>query len=163
MENNSSNNQPRRSWWPIVIVAYFACFLSACIAFVIYCSFHKVDLVSKDYYAQELRYQEQMERLARGLEVQGEVRIAYDAASQQMLIALPLSQARQGISGWIQLYRPSSASQDRQLALALNHEGVQTWDASVLEPGLWRVRVTWSVAHQQYYHDHKLIIPQRKT
>jgi nitrogen fixation protein FixH len=63
----------------------------------------------------------------------------------------------------VHLYRPSAAGLDRQLALELDAAGVQALDASGLEPGLWRVKVTWSVGGQQYYFDQKVVISPPKS
>lgn len=163
MANNpaTTGDAVPRSLWPIAIIGVFIVFLAGCIAFVVYATRHQVDLVSRDYYAQELKHQEQMDRVARTQGIQSQVRIAYDAGQQAVTVALPGEHARQKPAGEVHFYRPSAASLDRRERLDVDLQGAQKLDARLLEPGLWRVRVTWSVHHQQYYWDEKVVISQK--
>jgi hypothetical protein len=162
MANNPSTaaGAPRRSLWPTAIIGVFIVFLAGCITFVVYATRHQVDLVSSDYYAQELKHQEQMDRVARTQGIQSQVRIAYDAALQAVTLALPIEHARQKPAGEIHFYRPSASGLDRRERLAVDAQGIQKLDARALAPGLWRVRVTWSVSDQQYFWDEKVEIPK---
>lgn len=147
-----------RNPWPVAIVVFFACFILASVGFVVYSTFHGVDLVSADYYEQEIRYQEQMERVARTQAIRAEVRVSYDPTQQRITLTLPSDHAGRQPTGQIHLYRPSSAQLDRHVDLDVNALGHQALDARALATGLWRVRVSWTVGQTQYYCDQSVVI-----
>jgi hypothetical protein len=118
----------------------------------------KADLVSKDYYEQELRFQGQIDRAERTRREASQAAVAYDAADQHITVSLPPGQARGKLSGNIELYRPSAAGLDRAVKLEPDANGVQRLDASNLAPGLWKVRVSWTVEKQDYYLEQKVVL-----
>ena len=44
------------------------------------------------------------------------------------------------------------------MQLAVNAEGAQRLDAKSLRPGLWKVRVQWTAAGQDYFFDEAVVI-----
>jgi hypothetical protein len=150
---------PRR-WdpWPVSIIAFFIVAIIGCVTFVVFCTRHTADLVAADYYDQEVRYQGQMDRVQRTQQRGQLASVSYDAARKQIAIALPATRSRGAATGSVQLYRPSAASLDREFKFEAGPTGVQTIDAAGLEPGLWRVRISWTIDHMDYFIDEKLII-----
>lgn len=142
--------------WPYGIIVTFVLFISATIGLVIMACGQKADLVSADYYEQEIRFQSQLDRAARARAVPAAV--SYEAASHQIKIELPANRSDRASAGRIQLYRPSSANLDRKFNLDLNPQGVQCLDASALASGLWKVRVSWTEAHQEFYIERSVTI-----
>ena len=51
--------------WPVAITLIFSIFVLTLIGLVIFTSGHSVDLVSEDYYGQELAFQKQIDRIKR--------------------------------------------------------------------------------------------------
>lgn len=147
-----------RNPWPIAIVAYFAVFITGIVVFVAFAARNKLDLVRPDYYAEEIQFQRQLDRLNRTQSLARQVTIAYDAAQQTVAIALPPAHAGQPTSGRIHFYRPSDASLDRDVQLAVNEQGVQLVDARKLRPGLWKVRVQWTTSGQEYFFDQSVVV-----
>jgi nitrogen fixation protein FixH len=156
----NSIKQPR-SLWPYGIIAAFAIFISGTIGLIVLACGHRTELVSADYYEQEIKFQNRLDQLRRTAELNVAGAIAYDAAKQQVKISLPRDQSRQPITGQVQLYRPSAAGLDRQVALTPDREGVQIVDATDLRPGLWKVRVSWMAGDKNYFIDQKVVIGSR--
>jgi len=146
---------PRFNPWPVSIISFFVVALIGCGTFIGFCSRHPADLVSADYYEQEVRYQRQINRIQRASQLGS---VTYDAAQKRIIIALPRNQSQTVVTGTIQLYRPSAINLDRQIELEPNRDGVQTLDASALLPGLWKVRVSWTFEHQEYFLEQKLTL-----
>lgn len=144
--------------WPWAIVLTFVLFISGTVGLVVMACSQKVELVSSNYYEQELKFQGQLDRLNRTSRLAAPTIINYDAAQQRLTIALPPEQARHAVRGRIQLYRPSESGLDRQLELRPDRGGVQSIDASALTPGLWKVRVSWTVDRQDYFAEQKLVL-----
>src|SRR5262249_15302292 len=118
----------------------------------------KVELVSGDYYEQELKFQGQIERVRRTERLGVEVFVGYDSSKRAITVTVPANQSQHPLTGHIQLYRPSAARLDQELPLQLNGEGRQSFDASHLRPGLWKVRVSWTAAGEDYFIEKKLVV-----
>jgi hypothetical protein len=155
-------NSPNR-WnpWPVSIVAFFVVALIGCGTFVAYCNRHPADLVAADYYEQEVRYQGQIDRLQHAQQAGQAASVSYDPASKCIRLVLPPNSSPAHAAGTIQLYRPSAIKMDRQVNLATDAQGLQSIDAAGLAAGLWKVRVSWTVAQQDYFIDQKLVIGDR--
>jgi len=169
-EMNSSQSPPSsqplaksRNPWPIAIIAYFIVFISGIVTFAIFASRQKVELVRPDYYADEIQFQQQLDRLNRTQPISAGVTIVYDSDQQTITVTLPVAHPQHATSGQIHLYRPSDAHLDQDLALALDPEGVQQVDAKTLRPGLWKVRVQWTVDGQDYFFAQTVIVRAAQT
>jgi hypothetical protein len=148
-----------RKWdpWPLSIIVFFTVAILGFAVFIIFCNRHPADLVAADYYEREIQYQTQIDSFQRARE-QSSARVSYDAPSNSLRIALPRTSGTQLSAGTIQLYRPSSAKLDRRLNLQLDADGVQKINAASLTPGLWKVRVSWRMAGQDYAMDQAVVI-----
>jgi len=149
--------------WPVSIIAFFSVAILGCGTFIAFCSRHPADLISSNYYEEEVRYQGQIDRLQHTQQRAQFASVTYDATTKLITISLPPDQSRAKPSGQIQLYRPSAMNLDRQLKLELNPNGVQTLDAAALLPGLWKVRVSWALDNRDYFIDQKLVIPSNHS
>ena len=150
---------PRIEPWPVGIAAFFAVVIGLLVSWAVVAQRNPEELVSADYYEQELAYQGHIGRLRRsagaGVSIThlpgrqgGVLRIAWPAASRPV-----------GVAGEVGLYRPSEASLDRRIPLRVGADGVQTVDASGLKPGLWRVRVQWGPKDSGFFAEAPVVIP----
>jgi nitrogen fixation protein FixH len=156
----STPDSNRRRWdpWPLSIAAFFTVAIIGCSTFIAFCNRHPADLVAADYYEQEVRYQGQIDSLQRAQARAEQASVAFDAARKRIVVALPPDQFGTNITGTIQLYRPSAVNLDKQFQLAPDAAGVQAIDATTLAPGLWKVRVSWTVDKQDYFLDRKVVV-----
>ena len=153
------NRQPR-SPWPTVIVVFFIVFALFLASFIAWAIRQREDLVAANYYENEIRYQQQLDRLNRSQPFAGESIVTFDPAQRSIVITLPTAQA-QGAAGRVHLYRPSDARLDRELPLAVNAKGVQNLDAKTLRGGLWKVRVQWTAGGQEYFIERMVLVANR--
>jgi hypothetical protein len=147
-----------RNLWPVGIIVTFALFFAGTVGLVVMACTQKVDLVSADYYEQELKFQGQIDRVERTRHAATQATVAYDAATRCIIVALPAEQAGHEVSGRIELYRPSASGLDHAVKLEPDSKGVQRVDAAGMSPGLWKVRVSWTVEHQDYFLDQKMVV-----
>lgn len=145
-----------RNLWPFAIIGIFALFIAGMTTMVVLACRSNTDLVSRDYYEQELRFQGRIDSLDRTHSLGATAK--YDAPSRRIIISLPAAHAGKSVDGQIQLYRPSAAGMDRQFKLKPDAQGIQALDAADLENGLWKIRVAWNVAGQEYFLDRKMIV-----
>ena len=111
-----------------------------------------VDLVSKDYYEQEIKYQDQIERVKR-TQALGDVMLDYKAEEQTILLQMPATYRDMSLSGTVTLFRPSDDKLDKQLPLQLGRDQSQLIDVADLESGIWKVRVNFSANDEDYYSE----------
>jgi hypothetical protein len=147
-----------RNLWPYAIILTFVLFISGTVSLVVMACSQKADLVSPNYYEEELKFQGQLDRLQHAQQLAGPASVAYDGAQRRITISLPPQEIGHEVIGNIHLYRPSEAGLDRHLELRLDERGVQFVDAGSLVPGLWKVRVAWTVDKQDYLIDEKVVI-----
>jgi nitrogen fixation protein FixH len=149
---------PGRNYWPLGILLAFALFILGTAGLIVLAASQRSDLVSDNYYEQEIQYQARMDSLDRVRQLGTAASAAYDAKGGRILIALPAEHAGRPVTGQVQLYRPSAAGLDRQFKLEPDANGAQWLDATDLPRGLWKVRVAWRVEGQEYFLDQKIVI-----
>jgi len=147
-----------RNPWPTAIIGYFVVFISFLIGFVAFASRQKVELVRKDYYAEEILFQQQIDRAKRTQPFHGHVFINYEAAAGRITVAVPSEHVSDGFSGKVTFYRPSDSQLDRRLELTPDSTGRQTIDARGIQGGLWRVRIDWSIRGLEYSYEDLVVI-----
>lgn len=153
---NTTASRPARSFWPYAIIIWMSLFATGVFSYIVFAQGHKMDLVGTDYYDQEIKFQQQIDRMDRTRAVEREVAIAYVDGS--IRVALPPEHVRQKVTGTVHLYRPSNAKLDQHFPLSLGAEAAQSIDAKALQPGLWKVRVTWKVGGEEFFHDKSVVV-----
>ena len=136
--------------WPYAIVVAMVLFMSYIAMFVYKAMNLEVDLVSKNYYEQEIQYQDHMNKVGR-TKAAGDVAIKYNEVAQHILLQLPESFKGQAVNGTITLFRPSNDKLDQELPLQLGRDQSQLIEAAALEKGLWKVRVSFTAESEAYY------------
>jgi nitrogen fixation protein FixH len=148
----------RRNWWPVGIALALTGFAGGLATLITFALSSNSDLVMRDYYEQEIRYQDQIERKQRTQPLSAEVEVTHDALLGKILIRLPADHAVRGANGEVHLYRPSAEGLDRRYPLALNAAGMQVIEASDLASGLWRVKIQWKVGEEEFFEETRLVI-----
>jgi nitrogen fixation protein FixH len=148
----------KKSFWPYGIILTFVLFISGTIALIVIACTHKTDLITANYYDDEIQFQKRLDQMNRTAQLSDSVHVAYDIATGQINISLPQTQVAPTTSGRIQLYRPSDTRLDQVVDLQLNQHGSQVVDASALRPGLWKVRVQWTAQDQDYFADRSIVV-----
>ena len=141
----------KRNPWPYAIIAYFVLFITVMAAWIAFAVRNDDELVRADYYEHELKFQSEIDRASRGLAAN--VKLDYNSAAQSIVVTLPPEAA----IGSLFFYRPSDSKLDREISLKLS-QGEQTLDTRQLQPGLWKVRLTWTTDGVEFRHDQTLVL-----
>jgi hypothetical protein len=149
---------PRFNPWPAGIIGAFVLFVGGTVGLIVLASSNRMELVSHDYYEQELRYQQRLDGLNRAQRLAPAAQASFDADHGKITLTLPSEHARQQARGEITLFRPSAAGLDRRFELQLGPDGTQSLDATSLQPGLWNVRVLWRVAGEDFCLDQTVVV-----
>jgi nitrogen fixation protein FixH len=138
--------------WPYIIVVAMVCFMAYIAMFVYKAMNQDVDLVSKDYYDQEINYQDQIEKVKR-TQALGDVMLDYKAEANTILLQLPATYKDKSLTGTITLFRPSDDEMDKKLPLQLGRDHSQLLETVDLKCGVWKVRVDFSDGEETYYSE----------
>src|SRR5579883_2941376 len=93
----------RINLWPISIIAFFSVAIIGCTTFITFCSRHPADLISPNYYEEEVRYQGQIDRQIHALERASTASVCYEPATKRITVSLPIDGGVAKASGRIQL------------------------------------------------------------
>jgi nitrogen fixation protein FixH len=151
----STQKSPRNPW-PIAIAGYFTVVIISITVFISWSVRQNEDLVRKDYYAEEIQFQQHLDQMNRTQALNQKPAIEFDPTRNVLTIFLPNAEA--SATGDIHFYRPSDATLDRNVKLSLKADGSQQIDGRQLREGLWKVRVTWTAHGQQYFCEKSIIV-----
>lgn len=141
----------KKNPWPYAIIICFAIFITAMTSWIVFAVRNDHQLVRKDYYEHELKFQNELDSFQRAADT--DVRVSYDHAAQVVTIALPAGAAEASAH----FYRPSDVALDKQLRIA-----PQTpINVSAFAEGLWKLRLSWKVGEANYRHDETLVLAKR--
>ena len=109
-----------------------------------------IELVTDNYYEEEIKFQDQIDKENSALKLDREV-ISYDAASKTVLLDLP-----SGASGKLQLFRPSDSNLDQVLSFTTAEEGQTAIPVGNLKAGYWKFQLNWTEVGKDYYEEKKI-------
>ena len=148
----------KRTIWPYAIIATFVLF-AGYIGFMVQQAMRTtVDLVSPDYYQQELTYQKRMETVARTAALSAPVQVHHDATVQRLILRLPATLLGQVIKGQVHFFRPSDQKLDFILPLQPAADLRQRISTAKMQPGYWRVRLDFTAGGHSYFVGKELTI-----
>ena len=142
--------------WGTGIALVYTAFAVATAGFVTFAMGRSVDLVSADYYAQSLQQNEKMDAERNTLRL----RPAPSAAQpdgRMVVLSLPADQGGSA-RGLATLYRPSDATADVSVPLALDGSGHQRISLENLVAGVWILKVRWSAGSRDYYFEQPVLV-----
>lgn len=143
------------SWGTGVVIA-FVLFISFILGLVIIMSTddtYEYDLVAKDYYKDELEYQQRIDKLNNAKKLSQDMTIR--TTKEGVFIDFPTSIEANKIKGTIYLYRPSNKVLDVTLPISLT-EHAQFISYKTLIGGRWNIQVSWSVSNEEYLFQHSI-------
>lgn len=114
------------------------------------------DLVTKEYYKDELRYQEVIDGTKRANELTTKASVT--SAGELVNIQLPAELKGLSISGTAWFYCAADAKRDIKLPLAVNANGLQQVSKHLLLPGRYTVKLSYTAGKQQYNSETSLEI-----
>lgn len=148
---NATHTKPKASWWPKLIIATFVFFALFIGNMVRQAMQSDVDLVSKDYYKNEIAFQEHINKVSATQKLSESIIINHAVAAEQISLVFPQNIASEDLKGSVQFFRPSDAKLDFEVPLKLNSDNQQHISTTELAKGMWRVKINWHSHNQDYY------------
>jgi hypothetical protein len=111
-----------------------------------------IHLVTQNYYEEEIKYQDQIEKMINASEIGYNV-LVYDNQLKKLDLMLP-----KGAKGILHLFRPSDARLDQKIAFDISETNKSSVDVKDLKPGYWRIKLSWSEDGKEFYEEKKINI-----
>ncbi len=139
-------------WSILVAFSLFGLF----IGWLVFRTFQEtIELVSENYYQQELGYQQQIDKMTNNRALL--VPLSFLQQAQQLIVQFPANPAEQ-VQGEIHLFRPSDARRDQTMTIALNPQRQQIIAIGGLVKGHYKVKVDWTSGDVAYYTEETIFI-----
>jgi hypothetical protein len=142
--------------WGYRVAILYAGFAGLIIYFVTRSINEKIDLVTPDYYAQELKYQDKIESTNRNNSLEQPLTIGLTDAG--ISVKFPLEMKGKNITGSILLFRPSDNTKDRTIAINTGAGFEQLIPSTELAKGMYRVKVEYQSDGISYYAEKQIVV-----
>lgn len=154
---DSTQQKAAKFHWGHGVIIYFSAFVIFMVVMVVMASKQDFDLVTDDYYAQEIAYQKDIDARHNNAALAQPATISLDEKAKILAVHIPIEVAPQ--EGEIYLFRPSGTALDKKYRLEVDAEGGQFIDVSGITKGAYDVHMTWASGGVQYKVNQRIIIP----
>ena len=136
------------NWGKSLILAFLL--FGAFIIYIAYVSMTtQVDLVSKDYYKEELEYQKVIDSKANARELKKQ--IAMEVKDKTIKIKLPEELRSTETSGRVRFYSVVNAQHDKNFDLSFDQNGEQLISTESFAPGNYTAKISYSNSGRDFY------------
>lgn len=142
--------------WGNSIFIFYGTFVVVLIGFLIFTTFHKVDLVDNNYYDKELKYESQIEKMNRTLALPEKLSVNTDGKAME--IKYPGNFDHSTISGRIHFFRPSNEKLDFTINVSADSANTQLINVTKAKRGLWRLKIDWQAGENTYYNEETVVL-----
>ena len=138
--------------WIIVSFVLFAGFIGT---LVTVCIRQDVNLVSKDYYNEELQYETQLQRIKNVSHLQSKPVIK---VLEKGFIQIAFDRFGEIEKGELKLFRPSDPTNDRSYMLTTTSSLTQEFPTNNLNRGMYRAKMQWKMNGKEFYFEEVIFI-----
>lgn len=142
--------------WGNKLLLVFVVF-AAGMAFLVYRSVStNYELVEKDYYKQELRYQQVIDgtREANSLATG----VTLTQSEKGIVLQLPGEMKDKNLSGEVWFYCAYDGKKDKKFSLQADRNAVQSFALELVQPGNYTVKINWKDGQKSYYSEKTLTV-----
>jgi len=137
--------------WVLAAFVFFGLFIGT---LVVICVRENVNLVSNDYYQQELDHQQKIIQQANANQLKEKPQLSFENNSVRLLF--PFSSSIQ--KGELRVMRPSDDRLDQRFELNVMDGDNQLFPLKVWQKGLYRVSLTWTMEGKDYYFEKVMVL-----
>lgn len=114
------------------------------------------ELVEKDYYKKELRYQQVIDGTGRANALSETIQL--QQTGKEIRLQMPGEMAGTEVKGTAWFYCAYDSKKDRKFSLEINNEGLQLFDNDKIAPGSYVVKIDWVAGGNAYYSEKSLTV-----
>lgn len=142
--------------WGYKIAAFYITFVIGMMYLVIRASQQEVDLVTPDYYAQELKYQDRIDELNRAASLSTTIQCSIE--HDVITVVFPPEFTGKKITGQALVYCASNKSNDINSNISVT-DGQLKISVPEKNSGIHEVQVSWEAEGLKYYSAKTIFIP----
>ena len=117
---------------------------------------HKTELVADDYYAQEIQFQQQIDRTKNALLLN--TTLTWEREGNQWVLGLTGDYDPLEIEGELTVFRPSDSRLDFIVPIKMDENGKMNVPASKFKNGKYQIQVRWNVEGKDCYLEKNVFI-----
>ena len=138
--------------WIITAFVLFAVFIGTLVTISMR---QDVPLVTKEYYYEEIHYQDQLDRKQNAARLDTLPVITIEDGAWLQVQYPAFSQITEGK---IKLFRPSDAALDQTFTLTGTSDSVQKFALQTIKKGLYKAQMQWSMNGKEYYIEKVMVL-----
>ncbi|MDX2048387.1 MAG: FixH family protein [Chitinophagaceae bacterium] len=143
------------NWGNKLLITFIV--FGAGISYLVYRSLNtSFELVEKDYYKNELQYQQVIDGTKRANALASPVKL--QKSGDQIVLHLPEEMKNKDILGDVWFYCAYDSRKDRKFTLNTDAEGSQSFHSSSILPGNYTVKIKWNENGKNYYSENNLTV-----
>lgn len=135
------------NWGKGIVLSFmvFAGFLAVMVTIMMR---EDIGLVSKQYYKDDLQFQQQYERKQNTENLELKPLVSVENRTYLKIYFPSVSYVE---AGEVTLFRPSSDKLDQQFKLKASADSIQVFNLKPLQPGAYRVKMEWKTEGKEFY------------
>lgn len=137
--------------WGTGIFISFVLFALFILSFVFRSFQHEVNLVSTDYYEQEIAHEEKITKKKNENNLLEKIQV--NNTETYVELVFPIEYASKIDAASVYFFRPSDFNKDKTFAINLNEEGFQTFDKKLFDSGKYKIKVEWKMDNMAFYKE----------
>ena len=115
------------------------------------------ELVSRDYYKDEIAYQQVIDASKNALQLSSSPEIVQQ--QKHIMLTMPAEFRGENLTGIVYFYCPSDSKKDRKIAIHVNADGCQELTAKTfIPPAPYTVRISWNCMNKNYFQESNLLV-----
>ena len=141
--------------WGKSIVLSFILFAAFIGTLVTVCLRQDISLVSKDYYKEELQYENQLTRLKNVSQLESKPVIK---VLENKTVQITFDRFDDMEKGELRLFRPSDSSKDKKYSLPPTSSVTQEFPTTGLTGGMYRAKLQWTMDGKEFFLEEVIFI-----
>ena len=139
--------------WGTKITLAFVLFMIFILYMVVIAFQQNFDLVSDDYYAQEIAYQQKIKQKSNLANSNSRVKVTQE--SELVVLDFP---EMHNPNGEVYFYHPSQKNLDRKFTIAADIENSMVVKKANMIPGNYRINITWTSEGEEFFQQEQIRI-----
>jgi len=143
--------------WGTGIIIAFISFIAFILFFIIKMNTNDKydhDLVTEDYYAEELKYQNDIDKEQNAKLLSQN--LSWKKTNEGIIVKFPENFDAKKITGNVFLYRPSNKQLDFEISISLSNHNLLIPDKRLLG-GRWNIKVDWQYSGKSYLYKKEIL------
>jgi hypothetical protein len=141
--------------WGTGIAILYLGFVAMILVLVSMSTNQKIDLVTSQYYEEETKFQEKINKTNRANKL--EKPLVWEMKNEGLHITYPESTTDKQVSGTIKLYCTANEKNDRTFAI-LASEHQQLIPAAKIPAGRYRLQIDWKNGTETYWNEYVIVM-----